>query len=364
MQVSINDPLQQTILFAVVLGIIFVLTFSRKKDYTPLSLTGELKGFAILAIIFAHIGYSLSTNAQFLFPLSILGGVAVNMFLFLSGYGLTFSQMYKGRTIIQFYAKRLLKLFVPFWIVLTLLFLLSFFLLGETYSIAYMAKASLGVFTQADMYTDINSPLWYFSLVLFYYLLFPLVFIKHHTWITAAILYGAVWCVVAIDPPSFSGVIGLYQVHMWAFPLGVLTARYLQLSKAPLLAVKKIYVRYEYYLYWVALLILAALIGYLAINANVGAVAYIEEATSLCILFLIILLFILKKRESKLLSIFGLFSYEIYLFHWPLLYHYNFLFVHLPAWLATLLYLGIFVALAVVLKKLSHFILKNNLTST
>ena len=358
MQVFINDPIHQTILFGIVLGIIFILTFSKKKDYTPLSLTQELKGFAILAVIFAHIGYALSTNPQFLFPFSVFGGVAVNLFLFLSGYGLTFSQMKKEETLGQLYKQRLLKLFVPFWIVLLLLFLLDYFLLEETYPKEYIGRAIFGIFTHADMHTDVNSPFWYFSLILFYYLLFPLMFSKHRAWITALVLYLAVWSVVKIDPPFLSGVIGLYQVHMLAFPLGVLTAWYLYTPKALLLAGKKLYARHERYAYPVIMLLLCVLIGYLALHGNVGKLAYIEEATSLAGMFAIILLFILKKRESKLCMVFGFFSYQIYLFHWPLMYRYDFLYTHFPAWIATLLYLGIFLALSLLLKKFNDFIFK------
>lgn len=358
MQVFISDPIHQTLLLGIVLCIIFIITFSKKKDYTPHSLTQELKGFAILAVIFAHIGYALSTNSQFLFPFSVFAGVGVNLFLFLSGYGLTFSQMSKGGTLVQFYKQRLLKLFVPFWIVVLLLFLLDYFLLGETYSKEYIVTTIFGIFTNADMYTDVNSPFWYFSLILFYYLLFPLIFSRHRTWITALVLYLTVWFVVKIDPPFLSGVIGLYQVHVLAFPLGVLTAWYLYKPKVLLLAGKKLYARHERYIYPVALLLLCTLIGYLAIHGNVGKLAYIEEATSLFTMFAIVLLFIIKKRESKLFIVFGLLSYQIYLFHWPLLYRYDFLYTHFPAWLATLLYLGLFLALALLLKKLSDFIFK------
>lgn len=106
------------------------------------------------------------------------------------------------------------------------------------------------------------------------------------------------------------------------------------------------------------ILLLCALIGHLALHGNVGKLAYIEEATSLATMLAIILLFILKKRESKLFTVFGFFSYQIYLFHWPLLYRYDFLYTHFPAWIATLLYLGIFLALSLLLKKLNDFIFR------
>lgn len=362
MQVSVIDPVQQTILFSVVLGIVLLLTFFKKQNYTPLSLTQELKGFAILVIIFAHIGYSLSTDSQFLFPLSVLAGVGVNLFLFLSGYGLTFSELHKGNGIIGFYIKRLLRLFIPFWIVLLVLFLLDYFLLGGSYSKEYIVKAILGIFTRADIPTDINSPLWYFSFILFYYLFFPLVFSKRYTWATALVLYAAVWLVVKMDLPFFADVMRFYQVHMLAFPLGILAAAYLQKPKSILFEIQKIYSRFERYLYHILIIGLSILIGYLAIHSNVGALPHIEEATSLFTMFVIIALFIVKKREFKVFSLFGFFSYEIYLFHWPLLYRYDFLYTHMPPWIATILYLGVFIGIAYVLKKLSDLILKIRIT--
>lgn len=352
MQIFVSDPIQQTILFSTVLSIICVLTFFKKENYTHFSLTRELKGFAILAIIFGHIGFALSSNQQFLFPLSILAGVGVNLFLFLSGYGLTCSQLNRGGSIVQFYKKRLLKLFIPFWIVLSVVFLLSYFLRGETYSSGYIFQSMLGIFTSADMYTDINSPLWYFSLILFYYVLFPLVFTKRYAWITVFVLYLILYFVVKMDPPLLSGVIGLYQVHTLAFPLGVLAAWYVNTPRVLLSACKELYKRYEVYLYPAALLVLCAQIGYFAIHSNVGELAYVEEITSLYIMFAIIMLFMIKKIEFKVLSVFGFFSYEIYLFHWPLLYRFDFLYIHLPAGLATLLYLGIFLVVSLVLNNL------------
>ena len=364
MQVFIHNPIEQTLLFSILLGSSALLTLAKKTNYTPLSLTRELKGFAILAIIFAHIGYYLSTDSRFLFPLSILAGVGVNLFLFLSGYGLTFSHLHKEGTVMQFYMKRLPKLFVPFWMVVSLLFIGSFFLHGAIYSGEYVAEAMVGVFRHANLYTDINSPLWYFTLILFYYVLFPIVFVRRHAWITAMVLYGTLWFLVKMDLPSLRPVIGLYQVHMMAFPLGILVAWYLKTPRKLWSAVKNTYTQQERFLYPVSLLALSTLIGYLAFHAHVQGPAYIEETISLCTMFPIMAVFLLKKRESKLLSVFGFFSYEIYLFHWPLMYQYDFLYTRLPAWLATFLYLGLFILLGYVFKRLSDLIFRTLLAPT
>jgi peptidoglycan/LPS O-acetylase OafA/YrhL len=360
MQILVNDPVQQTIIFGAIFFVAFLISFIPKKNYTPLSRTQELKGFAILTIIFGHIGYFLSVNQEFLFPLSVLSGVGVNLFFFLSGYGLTFSQLKKSEGIFSFYTKRLTKLFVPFWIVLGILFLMDFFILGKVYTASFTLSSFFGIFTQANMLTDFNSPLWYFSLILLYYLLFPLLFSKKRPWLTALYLYVAVWLLVYINPSSLSGVIGLYQVHLWAFPLGVFFAWLIFTKKSFFERYKDIYIRNQRYLYPIVILSLLGSIGYLAIHSNVGEVDYIEQATSIITMFAILLLFLVKKRESKLFSLFGFFSYEIYLFHWPFLSQYDFLYTHFPGWFATLTYLVFFILIAMVLRKLSDFIFSIN----
>ncbi len=358
MQVLVSEPIFQTQLFLIVLGIIFIATFITKRDYTPHSLTSELKGFAMLSILFAHIGYTLASNNQFLFPISVLAGVSVNMFLFLSGYGLTFSHIKKDESVVTFYKRRVLKLLIPFWITLCTFLLLDAFVLGQTYSAQFIVQAFAGIFNKASMLTDFNSPLWYFSIIFFYYLVFPLLFSKKRPWVTALLLYTIVWVLVKINPFFFDGVIGLYQVHMLAFPLGILFAWYVSMKKVWEAPIVFTYKKYHSFLYPTVLSLLLAFIGYFALNAHIGDIAYKEELASLMIMFAILLLFILKKRESKLFSLFGLFSYEIYLLHWPLLLRYDVLYTRFEPWLATLLYLGFFILLAYFLQKTSGFIFK------
>ena len=72
--------------------------------------------------------------------------------------------------------------------------------------------------------------------------------------------------------------------------------------------------------------------------------------TSIVTSLLFIALFIIKRFDIKTLYWFGFYSYEIYLFHWPLMYRYDFLYKYLPAWLALALYLVIFIGLGWVFK--------------
>ena len=115
MLISINNPVLSTTIFEVILAVALLFFTRRKKDpqFFPVYQSQELKGLAILLIVFSHIGYFLVTNHKFLFPLSIAAGVGVDLFLFLSGLGLTASAFKKNLTTFNFYKKNLLKLFIP-----------------------------------------------------------------------------------------------------------------------------------------------------------------------------------------------------------------------------------------------------------
>ena len=86
MQINVPDPIYQTIVFTVALTEAILLSLKKSSgEIMSISQTNQLKGVAILMVIFSHAGYFLSTDTRFLYPLSVAGGVGVNLFLFLSG---------------------------------------------------------------------------------------------------------------------------------------------------------------------------------------------------------------------------------------------------------------------------------------
>lgn len=362
MQVLINNPIQATWIFVSIFVVAFFVSLRRSNtDHLSRSVTQELKGFAILSIIFAHIGYFLVTDTHFLFPLSIMSGVGVNLFLFLSGYGLTMSMLKKQESSMQFYKRKLLGLFVPLWIVLIIFLNLDYFVLGTTYPLNFSVKAFFGIFTSTNIFTDFNSPLWYFTLILFYYLLFPLVFSKKRPWTSAFILWIISYFIINTDSIYFADVLKLYKIHIFAFPIGIVCA-WLHSDKKIInniffIKIKNFYIQFKSILFPLLMITLLGIIGYTAIHSGVGESTRIEQIISLISMSALILVFILKKYESQIFSIFGLYSYEIYLFHWPLMYRYDFLYRYVPAWIATIIYLCIFIGLGFLLKKLSGKIL-------
>lgn len=309
--------------------------------------TQELKGFAILIIVLSHIAYFLVNDHRFLWPLSTMAGVGVNLFLFLSGYGLTLSNLKNNLSVWEFYKRRLIKLFIPLWPMLVIFFTLDYFILHINYSWSYMGEAMLGIIRHADLYQDINSPLWYLTFILGFYLLFPIFFSKKRPWLTAILLFLAAYYFVYFKLAPFDYVLHLYKIHTVAFPLGVLAA-WAMTSVNPD-KFRNVWLKIKPLgreaLYYFSLIILLAIFVYTVMNPGIGASANREQFMSIISTLALVAIFILKKVEFKFLYIFGLYSYEIYLWHWPIMYRYDFIYKYLPAWLATLLYLALFLAL-------------------
>lgn len=360
MSILINNAVTATQIFLLLFVLLLIFTL-RKKTETGFSmaLTQELKGLAILAIIFAHIGYFLVSDNRFLFPLSIAAGVGVNLFLFLSGYGLTISALKKPLSLKQFYSRRLLKLYQPFWLVILVFLGLDFLIIGQTYNLGYIGQSLLGFFPRADLWLDLNSPLWYFSFIVFYYLLFPFVFSRRYPWLSALILYLAGYFLIFWNPEFIKQVIGLYRLHTLAFPLGVLVAALVfksqgnqLIARLKLIWSKRGLKFLKQSAYWVLLIFLLSLIVHSAYYSHVGDLPGKEQATSLITSGAIIIFFLIQKFSSRLLYWFGFYSYEIYLLHWPIMSRFDIFYFWAPAWLATLLYLAFFLGIAWLLRYL------------
>ncbi|QQG52529.1 MAG: acyltransferase [Candidatus Falkowbacteria bacterium] len=362
MIISINNAVLATQIFSAIFVALLLLSIRRQKGFAGLSVavTQELKGFAILAIVLSHIGYFLVSDHRFLFPLTIAAGLGVNLFLFLSGYGIATSAISKPLSVWQFYRHRLLKIYTPFWIVVVIFFALDFLIGHKTYGLGYMFQSIIGFFPHADLWTDLNSPLWYFTLIIFYYLLFPLVFFRKYPCPSAVILYLAGYLIVRAEPSILDNVMHLYRIHLFAFPLGVLAAGLVSKypGSRPQLVIQKLTEKFKDYKlankigYWLLMIFFSWLFVYAMRHSSIGGERWLEEATSLLTGAILIILFLIKKFEIKFFYWFGFFSYEIYLFHWPLMARFDIFYCFTPAWLATLLYLGLFLLLGWGMRKL------------
>lgn len=362
MKIDVTNPQTQTLIFLIIFFCVLFLTARRavRKGIFDQTLTNELKGFAMLAIIFSHIGYFLSNQSQFLYPLSIMAGVGVDIFLFLSGFGLTISSLQRPLGIFNFYKKRLTRLFLPMWIVLVVFLLLDFLILNKTYPINTIIYNFFGFFPRANLFLDIDSPLWYFTLILFYYLVFPILFNRRFPIISAFLFFLVGYLVTKQALPVQIDLLGFYKLHLFAFPYGVLFALLINKEHNQLVQKIKSDISKRFLflkplkptiITIVKILILIFFINF-AYHSGVGEGINIERKISLLETTLIVLIFISKRITFRFFEIFGKYSYEIYLIHWPILYRYDFLYKNLDASIATLLYLGLFLGLAFLLYKL------------
>ena len=368
MPITLTDDIYQTNLIVIAILIAVVLfTFKRAKhtDLFPVSVTQELKGLGILTVVFAHFAYMLVTNADFLFPLSIIAGVGVDLFLFMSGYGLTIGMLKKPLPILEFYKRRVIKIFIPFWVAIILIFAANAIFLDIHYSVPYMIQSLLGWFPTAEGFADVNSPFWYITWMMMFYVLFPLVFSTKRPWLSAIIL-AVIATLIGVYNPLDMGDNWLHRLHTVAFSLGIVFAWLLFETKDKenkLVVYLKEFRNKAKFTPYIVIALMLGVVVYMSLHttanhwptltAILGKGYFVDQLTSIVIMFAFIVIFSLKKFDNKFLSIYGLYSFEVYLIHWPLIGRYDIFFDIFPAWAAVIAWLITFIVVSWLLQKIT-----------
>lgn len=368
MPITLTDDIYQTNLIVIAVLIAVVLfTFRRSKhtDLFPVSVTQELKGLGILTVVFAHFAYMLVTNADFLFPLSIIAGVGVDLFLFMSGYGLTVGMLKKPLPILEFYKRRVIKIFIPFWVAIILIFAANAIFLDIHYSVPYMIQSLLGWFPTAEGFNDVNSPFWYITWMMMFYVLFPLVFSTKKPWLSAIIL-AVIATLIGVYNPLEMGDNWLHRLHTVAFSLGIVFAWLLFETKDKenkLVVYLKEFRNKAKFTPYIIIALMLGVVVYMSLHttanhwptltAILGKGYFVDQFTSIVIMFAFIVIFSLKKFDNKFLSIYGLYSFEVYLIHWPLIGRYDIFFDIFPAWAAVIAWLITFIVISWLLQKIT-----------
>ena len=368
MPITLTDDIYSTNLIVIaVLIAVLLFTFKRSKhtDLFPISVTQELKGLGILTVVFAHFAYMLVTNADFLFPLSIIAGVGVDLFLFMSGYGLTVGMLKKPLPIFEFYKRRVIKIFIPFWVALILLFAANAIFLDIHYTVPYMIQSFLGWFPTAEGFDDVNSPFWYITWMMMFYVLFPLVFSTKRPWLSAIIL-AVIATLIGVYNPLNMGDNWLHRLHTVAFSLGIVFAWVLFETKDKenkFVAHLKEFRNKAKFMPYVVIALMLGVVVYMSLHttanhwptltAILGKGYFVDQLTSIILMFAFIVIFSLKKFDNKFLSIYGLYSFEVYLIHWPLIGRYDIFFDYLPSWAAVIAWLVTFIVVSWLLQKIT-----------
>jgi peptidoglycan/LPS O-acetylase OafA/YrhL len=367
MPITITNVAQSNIIVIICLIAVFLLTLRKTQhtDIFPVPTTQELKGLGILTVVFAHFAYMLVTNADFLYPLSIIAGVGVDLFLFMSGYGLSVGMLKKPMPVLEFYKRRLIKIFIPFWIALIIIFAADILFLNIDYSFSYILQSLLGWFPTARGYGDVNSPFWYITWMIMFYALYPIFFSVKRPWLTALIL-ATIATLIGVYNPFDLQDNWLHRLHTLAFPMGIVCAWLLRKEKDKENKLVTFLTNFRNNSKGIARYIVIGLmlvaVVYFSLRSNAGHWPtltallkqgyFVDQLMCLIIMLAFIVIFSLKKLDNKFLAIFGLYSYEVYLIHWPLMSRYDVFFNILPAWGAVIAWLITFIVVSWLLQKL------------
>ena len=127
----------------------------------------ELMGFAMLAVLFFHVGGN--HNETFFYCLSRCGNVGVDMFLFLSGVGLWFAWS-KKPSLALFFKRRYVRVY-PAWFVVACLYFVPLYVGGKM----SLADTLLNVAVYWDFWTVYGElHFWYIPAVMALYTVAPL----------------------------------------------------------------------------------------------------------------------------------------------------------------------------------------------
>lgn len=174
-----------------------------------------------------------------------------------------------------------------------------------------------------------------------------MLFIRRKPLVSSLLVLLFSFLVVKLPLPVNRDVLIIYKLHFLAFPLGMLFGLMIQRIKFNLNQPLRLLI----------LVVAVLTFAYTSINSGVGQGTNLEQSISLITVFSVVLIFALSGLEFRLFSLFGVYSYEIYLLHWPILSRFN-PFLGYPPFLMVILNLILFIFIAYALQKVIGMIIK------
>lgn len=255
--------------------------------------TTNLKGLAILIVMIGHLVGIHRTTIDFDFR--YFAAFAVSIFLILSGYGLSISNLNNGLT--DFIKKRMLGVMLPY--ALATVFVSIAYGLLFTDPLRVIKTISL-----LNPTNPIDKTLWFVYFIFLWYAIFFVVYslIKSRNGrVLTIVLISAI--VYIIHPfRHFSQLNYQFTLHAFSFAVGIIIAEYNE--------------KMSYRVLFVASVIIFAY-SLSELLANYSMLSY--EASCLSFGILIISLFSIFRFNFQPLHFIGMISYEMYLFEGVLL---------------------------------------------
>ncbi len=335
--------------------IMIVLLFSKKYENEAgfkldLRCTEELKGIAIILVIFGHLSADKIIHAK---DLLYVGSQGVTLFLLLSGFGLTKSYIKNGidkKTVFR----RFKRILIPYSMVTTLWVIIDIFVYHKNYSIQTVIMAIAGF----DFNRKIDASMWYISFILLWYLFFFIIFLLPMKKIFKIIMLVFVAYLFRFHPVSKYTHEVSYQwgLNAISFPVGAFLGMYMEDIA------KKISKKHMNYIYaFVGIMSLVTYV-YLFKDRELNINKFTITNLSFAVMIIILVGFVnMKGYRSKLLGFIGFYSYEIYLLEAALMWKYRIIrnLQTTSTWLFLIVYFLSLFVLSYILNKIITFIMES-----
>lgn len=288
------------------------------KKYISYRLTLDdsliLKGIAICCMLWHHLFYEHPEFGNVVYHTAQIGKVCVSLFLFISGYGLTiqYGKIYNkpAYDTFKFQAKRYVKFYLNYWVVFVLFIPLGIFVFDIPYSggILKFARDFMGV-EGNDSY---NMTWWFNKLIIFMYLLFPILYFLGRKNVVTLLLVTIAFCIIKI--PIFFDEVHLYLL---VFVLGIVFA--LKVTE-----IGNVLNKFNIYILLVVLLFSLLCLSYLR---QCYILPYfngmrMDSFICLCIVLLSVLCIRIIPLQFKMIKFLGIHSMNIYLIHTFIFYYF------------------------------------------
>lgn len=276
----------------------------------------ELMGLAIIWIFLFHS--KISFPDHFIFhPFRLIlatGYGGVDIFFFLSGFGLMHHMLNQNSSYFTFYKKRFTKILPPYFLATSITFFIDYLIYG-TISIKefLLCLSTIGFWTNQYMFY------WFIPSIISLYLIYPLfyrAYLKYEfSFIITAIFLSFVTCLLLIYTENNHFIILISRI-----PIFILGSHigYLSLNKKTKITRNKLYLHSVIFFSFIIMLTGVTLLPHdLVKNSGLGYYVFTIGTFSLCFLasLLLELVSLSSKKYLSLLFFCGTISLEIYLVH-------------------------------------------------
>ena len=274
-------------------------------------------GFAILWIMLFHL--RVPTDLAVIDFIRSVGYGGVDIFLFLSGFGLYFSMSRKNFEIKKYYRSRFFRIVPEYWVVIGIVFLAQMDFSARAFYLLVCKATTLGYWIG---YRDES---WFISCILFLYAIYPIYFklfkkygIKASFHFIGAgfslMLIYALTCIFFYDSKNYGGFIILTYARIPIFFIGAIFGHWakdgcnIKLTKR-----LKVIGLSAAIIASVALVFFQTFLFYALQTCSLAYLPYIIITPVLSMLLAIF--FDKYKTIDKIFTVFGLMSLELYLCH-------------------------------------------------